>query len=397
VEKIKKIRGGGVKKAEKCVRLPADEHFHKGQAIEWWYFNGFLEGEGGGRGEEKAGRNGGSGKERGKGVGGCEGGGHKYSFMTCLFKAEKDKVNLSFLKLPVKTIYFSHSLLFDLTTGKVEKEVLPFVMLSEDSFKAEELKINYFYPLRTDYINYEISRFGEAMRLKTKWFDLVLDNKKPPLLEGGKGYIELPGKSTYYYSYSRMEAQGVVGKERVKGIAWHDKQWSTAGFMDDYWLWFSIQAEDGTDIVCFDYKGKKMATISYGEGDGCGIGGGHGGGGGGGVVGGGGRQKTLPVTFEPTGRAWESPGTGISYNLKWRIKVGGYVIETAPFMEDCEMRFGFINYWEGPLKVSVNGKPAKGFMEFLAKKGVSGITGMIEREVELAMGKMRKFKRFLVG
>ena len=314
------------KKTENKVVLPKDELPHDGQAIEWWYFNGFLKGK------------------------------HRYSFMTCLFKADKEKVNLKFLKLPVKTIYFSHSLLFDLDTGKIEKEVLPFVIMGKDNFDNGKLKINYFYPLRTEYFNYEITRIDEKIRLKTKYFDLMLEEKKRPLLEGGKGFIDLGTKSTYYFSYSNLEAKGYVKDDKVTGKAWHDKQWSEQGFMKDYWLWFSFQMEDNTEIVCFDYKGTKMATISYPDNS----------------------QETVPAEFNPQGRLWKSPRTDLKYQLSWNIKVKNFEIKTAPMMKDCEMSFGFINYWEGPLDVKINGKKAKGFMEFLSNQKTSKIKNLYE-------------------
>jgi predicted secreted hydrolase len=300
----------------KKIKLPEDEMPHKDQAIEWWYFNGFLEGE------------------------------KKYAFMTCLFKADGRRVNLPFLKIPVKDWYFSHTVLFDLSEKKVIKEVLPVVLISDDSFKRSELFVEYFLPLRTKFVNYEIARQKDKLRLKTGFFDLILKEKKKPLLEGGSGFIKLPGKSTYYYSYPNLEAGGFVGNERVKGKAWHDKQWSEEGFMNDPWLWFSIQLPNNTEIVCFNYKGKKMATISYPDN----------------------KQETKKVEFIPVGKEWKSR-RGIKYNLRWKIKIDGFDIETEPIMEDCEINFGIINYWEGPLQVKVNGKKAFGFMELVEDSG----------------------------
>lgn len=184
------------------------------------------------------------------------------------------------------------------------------------------------------------------MRIKTKYFDLMLHSNKSPLLEGGKGFINLGEKSTYYYSYSNMSANGFIGKEKVSGIAWHDKQWSNQGFTNDDWIWFSIQMTNNTEIVCFNYKGKKMATISYKNN----------------------KQKTYLAEFEPIGTGWTSKKTGLKYNLQWKIKIKNFIIETNPIIKNCEMSFGFINYWEGPLKVKVNGIEAKGFMEYLAKQ-----------------------------
>ena len=289
---------------------------HENQSIEWWYFNGFLKGK------------------------------KKYAFMTCLFKADGKNVNIPFLKIPAKDWYFSHTVLFDISEKKTIKEVLPIVFISKDSFKREDLFVNYFPPLKTRFVNYEIARQKDKIRLKTGYFDILLKEKKKPLLEGGNGFIELPGKSTYYYSYSNLEAEGFVGSEKVKGKAWHDKQWSKKGFMNDSWLWFSVQLENNTEIVVFDYKGKKMATISYPDN----------------------RQKTVKAEFKPIGKQWKSP-SGIDYFLEWKIKAGEFEILTKPIIKECEVNFGVINYWEGPLQVKVNGKKAVGFMELVPESG----------------------------
>jgi predicted secreted hydrolase len=73
------------------IKFPMDE-LHHDNIIEWWYFNGFLD-------TKK----------------------NKYAFMTCLFKADRKKVNLKFLKIPVKNIFFSHSLLYDLKKKTVQR------------------------------------------------------------------------------------------------------------------------------------------------------------------------------------------------------------------------------------------------------------------------------------
>jgi predicted secreted hydrolase len=307
---------------EKRVRLPEDELVHEWSAIEWWYFNGFLEGK------------------------------KKYAFMTCLFKADKEKVNLPFLKVPFKTIYFAHTLLYNLSEKKVVKEILPIVIVSEDSFTKEKLFINYTYLLRKKFFNYEIARADSGLHIKTRFFDLIAKEKKKPLLEGGKGFIDLGEKTTYYYTYPRLEVSGSVGGERVKGLAWHDKQWSKEGFMQDHWLWFSLQLSNNLDIVCFDYKGVKMATISHGNN----------------------KQETVPVEFISVGDEWKSPHTKMNYPLSWKIKVKDMIIETKPLIRDCEMNHGFISYWEGPVKIMLRGKKSFGFMELLSEQSRQSVT-----------------------
>lgn len=324
---------------KKEVRLPRDEMLHENQAIEWWYFNGFLEGKK-----------------------------NKYSFMTCLFKAEKDKVNLKFLKVPFKTVYFSHSLLYNLTEKKVEKEILPVVLVSTDSFKHPDLFINYFYPLRKDFFNYEISRHDDKLRIKTRFFDLLAKEMKKPLLVGGKGFIDFGEKSTYYYTYPCLEVKGLLNGEKVHGKAWHDKQWSDKGFMKDSWLWFSLQFNNNMQIVCFDYKGKKMATISYPNG----------------------KQETCDVKFSPLKNVWKSPTSEVKYNLSWEIRIKDMIIKTKPIIEDCEMNFGFLNYWEGPIELYFNGKKSFGFMEHLAEQR-STMFGMIKNEQQKIFKNIRNY------
>jgi len=305
---------------KKIINLPQDELPHSEQTIEWWYWNGHL-------------------KSKTK----------DYAFMTCLFKVNPQKINIKFLKLPVTTLYFSHTIAVDLKSKTVKKEILPAVIVSADSFKRSELFVNYFYPAKTSFINYEIRRTNKTTRLKTGFFDLNLEDEKPILLTSG-GFVDLGKKSTYYYSLPRLKATGIFNGEKVTGQAWHDHQWSEDGFMKDSWLWFSIQSKDGTDIVAFDYLGSKQATISLPNG----------------------QQQIMPVKFTPTNRPWKSPKTEITYQLNWQISIGDkYKIELKPKIKNCEVNFGSINYWEGPMTVSINGQPASGFMEYLSDQETS--------------------------
>jgi predicted secreted hydrolase len=327
---------------KKKIMLPKDELPHKDQAIEWWYFNGFLF-----KGKQKP----------------------THAFMTCLFKADKDKVNLKFLnKIPFKTIYFAHSLLYDLKTREVQKEVFPFVLVSEDSFSKPELFINYFFPIRKQFASYEIARYGKQLRIKTRFFDLWAQEQKKPLLEGGSGFLNLGNKTTYYYTYPNLKVSGFLQGKPVQGFAWHDKQWSAKGFMKDSWLWFSLQLSDNTQIVGFGYQGKKMATISYPNN----------------------RQETCEVSFIPRGKPWTSPKSKISYNLSWDIKIKNFHITTHPFAEDCEMNFGFLNYWEGPLEITCNGKKGYGFMEHLARQP-SSLIEKLSQEHEWIVNSLKSY------
>jgi predicted secreted hydrolase len=294
------------------IRLPKDESIHRNYDGEWWYFNGFLEGK------------------------------HRYAFMHCLFRMRGEKIKLPLLTLPIKELFFSHSILFDLTKRRIYRETLPVVIPSEDSFQKKDLFINYHYLFQKDLADYEIARRENILRIKNRFLDLSCTQTKSPLLEGGTGFVDLGKKKTYYYSYTNMKAVGYVGKDRVRGKVWHDRQWfnlNSAG--DDAWVWFSIQMADNTELVCANYKGRKYAYLLHPDN----------------------RQESCRVKFTPAGKVWKSPVSGLIYELEWEISIKNYTVRTRPIIKECEVNFGVVNYWEGPLEVLVNGKRERGFME----------------------------------
>jgi len=229
----------------KPISFPRDNKAHKA-IIEWWYFNGHL-------------------WDRDK---------NHYSFMDCLFKADTEKFNHPFLnKIPFKKdfgilspyIYFSHSVLSDVSGQKTYKDIQNISLVSTDSFSRPLLFVNYINPLIVrGYANHEISETSSFnFHVKTGNLDLRLESKKPPLLEGGRGYISLGSRKSYYYSLTDLFAKGeiTIGNKRieVEGKAWMDHQWANAAYSKnkDKWNWFSLQLDNRTDIMCVEYTDGK--------------------------------------------------------------------------------------------------------------------------------------------
>ncbi len=314
----------------KKLKFPRDEQAHK-NIIEWWYFNGNLE-------DSK---------------------GNDYAFMNCLFKADIKKVKIAFLKSPFKTSYFSHSLLSDIKNKKFYPEVNPLSLISTDSFSKPFLFINYASPSLKGYTNCVIESLGKGIyHLKTRDVDLVLSSVKKPLLEGGKGFINLDPEKTYYYSLTNLKTKGKIkikGKWiAVKGKSWMDHQWADVPYDRDKakWTWFSVQLQNNMELVCFEYdnslKKTYLASISYPDN----------------------RQKTFSdIKFKPLGKNWKSKKTGTIYPLSWEIQIpeAKLSLDVDALVDDQEINFGTINYFEGPLKVrgKLDGKTVagKGFME----------------------------------
>jgi predicted secreted hydrolase len=281
--------------------------------------------------------------------------------MNCFFKTDIKKVKIPFLsKLPLKILYFSHSIISDIKEKKSYPLINFISIISRDSFSKPLLFINYINPtVEKNYINCVIEETKKFVyRLKNENVDLELTSIKKPLLEGGNGYINLNHKKTYYYSLTNLKTKGKIKIKNkwidINGKSWMDRQWANESFSEDKWVWFSIQLNNKTEMVCFIYGDKEiktyLASISYPDNK---------------------QEHFKEFEIIPLGMEWTSPKTKAVYPLKWRIKAPSRDIdlEVVPLIKEQEMLFGSINYWEGPIKINglFNHKKVKGvgFMELV--------------------------------
>lgn len=348
-----------MKKKFTPIRFPRDGGAHPA-IIEWWYFNGRLSGADGG----------------------------DYAFMNCLFKTDPKRVKIPFLtKLPVKTLYFYHSLLTDIRHRKFYPRLEPAVIVSSDSFSKTLLSINHNSPLSLVNSGGQLEETAPFhYRLRDQSIDLELVAAKPPLLEGGRGFVELGKKSTYYYSLTDLKARGrmKVGKRwlEVAGQAWMDHQWADVAYSKDQWSWFSLQLDNDCEIIACEYiseydtpneKRLTMADIMTEKG----------------------RQiAAQAATIRPQGRAWISPKTRAAYPTSWLIEIPEKKIKlsvNAP-VTNQEMLYGTINYWEGPINISGhwNGRVVRGhgFMELAGYPADFAGVRLLESELQGALTKL---------
>src|SRR3989344_4304961 len=337
----------------KTLKFPQDEKLHD-SIIEWWYFNGHLKSEDG----------------------------NAYTFMDCLFKAKTKAVKIPFLSnLPKKIIYFSHSILSDIKNQKNYPVIDYLSMISKDSWTKPLLFVNYINPLIVGgYVNSAIEQTDlNQYRIKTENLDLNLTSIKQPLTEGGSGFLKLGNtKSTFYYSLTNLKTEGVIKVRdkwiKVTGKSWMDHQWADVSYTKDYWTWFSIQLENNIELVCFEYREKDnktyLASISNQNDQ---------------------QEHFKAVKLTPIGQAWKSKKTKAIYYLSWRIEVPAKNIDLVvkPLVEDQEIIFGTINYWEGP--ISVEGKfnnqsvKGQGFIELVGRHSQYGNLKFIREEISNRM------------
>lgn len=337
------------------ISFPRDEQAHDA-TIEWWYWNGHLH----------------------------DVEGNRYSFTNCLFRADVARAGIPFLKnLPLKGhlphAYFAHAVLSDITTQKTIKDAQHVVLLSRESFTKPLLYISYHDPLSlhdAPTVMEETAPF--AYHLASKHLDLTLASQKPPLLEAGTGYISVAGRESYYYSLTDLRVTGFVtinGKRvAVKGKAWMDHQWADVPYARDRWNWFSLQLNDGTDVMCVEYGAGEakdgLVDIVYPDGK---------------------TEHYKNPTLTPGTDVWQSPKTKATYPLSWDVVIpdADMRFNVRAAIPDQELLLVGMNYWEGPMEVSgtIAGAPVKGagFMELVGYPGdyhlLTAITDEIKKQI----------------
>jgi len=352
------------------IRLPHDMHPHN-SIVEWWYFNGHLT-------DKK---------------------GNVYSFMDCLFRVNIEKVQMPYLKNIFKYssrsgtfMTFAHSAVSDIAKRKNYKDVQNISLLSKDSFSRPLFYAQYINPLESigRFLVHEmVESAPNVFHLKTDRIDLVLESKKPPMLEGGKGFVTVCGRETFYYSHTHLETYGSikVGNEWIKvlGKSWMDHQWADEEYSKDKWTWFSVQLENGTDMMCIEYdNGKKkeyLVDILDKKGN---------------------ATHYSHALFSPGGKILRSKETYAEYPLSWEIDVpdGNIRLEISAILSDQEMIFGAINYWEGPTRIvaTIKNKKIKGvgFMELAGYPSDYNFLILEGKEInkKLKNGLSSQFKQF---
>ena len=200
---------------------------------------------------------------------------------------------------------------------------------------------------------------GSAVRLEASdaasglSLHLELRATKPLVAHGDRGLSpksDEPGNASYYVGYTRMAARGRIGTAEVGGEAWFDHEWSTSalGAGAVGWDWFSLQLDDGRELMHFQIRrdGAEIEPVSGGT-----------------LVERDGRTRRLSrdeVRIEVL-RRWTSPETGASYPSRWRLTLPaeGLDLVVEPWLDDQEMRTSFV-YWEGAVRVSGTARTSRG-------------------------------------
>lgn len=179
--------------------------------------------------------------------------------------------------------------------------------------------------------------------------DLTLTDRKGIILQGDRGYSRKgaePGNASLYYSQTRLESTGTVTVEGesipVTGLSWLDREISTSALSEGQvgWDWFSIQLDDGSELMLYTIRNKDGSAGEYSQGtfvapDGTTT-----------------PLKREDFTISPEA-TWRSPHSKGVYPSQWRVQVPGQNIDlrVEPLLADQELQVSVV-YWEGAVRIT---------------------------------------------
>jgi predicted secreted hydrolase len=297
--------------------FPADHGPHPDFETEWWYFTGNLE----------------------------SGEGRRFGFQLTFFRraitAEETKRESAWA---TRQLYFAHFTVSDVegrrfhsferfargALGLAEANAAPFRVATEGWQAASSGES--LFPLRL------AAKEGEVS------LELELEDAQGWVAHGERGLSrkgEGEGKASYYYSYPRLPARGKIAIAcqafAVKGEAWLDREWSTSVLAEGQqgWDWFSLQLEDGRELMLFQLRRRDGSRDPFSAGTLVAVDGSS--------------QSLAAGDFELEPReTWKSPRSGAVYPIRWRLALPrhGLELETKALLEDQELDVSF-SYWEG--------------------------------------------------
>lgn len=193
--------------------------------------------------------------------------------------------------------------------------------------------------------------------------ELMLTPVKPVVLQGDNGLSrksDAPGNASYYYSIPRLSTQGELRVDgtrfAVHGLSWMDREWSTSALGEEQsgWDWFSLQLDDGYDLMFYRLRRKDGSVDVHSTGtlidaDGNAV-----------------RLGPRDVHAQVLSR-WRS-ADGVTYPARWRIRIPSAQldVEVQPVVADQELHAS-VRYWEGAVDIhgSHRGRAVqgRGYME----------------------------------
>lgn len=331
----------------RILTLPDDHVSHPEYKLEWWYYTGNLDGP----------------DQR------------RFGYQLTFFRIGVNPAPAGGSRWAVRDLFMTHFALTDVTERRYRfRERLNragpgWAGSATDAYHVwnEEWSVT-LEPSGVHHLRAESDEFG---------IDLLLQERDPPVLHGSDGFSRkgsAEGNASYYYSLTRLPTRGSIELDGhrfdVTGQSWMDHEFGTTFLEPNQvgWDWFSIQLDDGRDLMVFQLRctdgsidPRSSGTLVEPDRS---------------IV-----RIARDAGFRLTpGRIWRSPLSGARYPVGWNVRIAQPAVDLAvtAAVDDQELRAGQssgVTYWEGVIDVegTVSGRPTagRGYLEMTGYTGPS--------------------------
>ena len=307
------------------LSFPRDHAAHPDHRIEWWYYTGNLRAADG----------------------------RRFGYQLTFFRFGVDRQPVNPSRWAVRDLYMAHFAVTDVEQAAHHvAERLNRAGVGWAGASTETLHVwNDGWSVTLDEGGTPVHRLTAAGDDGGLALELRLDAAGPPVLHGVNGFSRKgseAGNASHYYSLTRMRTTGrlVVDGEaiEVEGSSWMDHEFGTS-FLEPAqagWDWFSIQLDDGTDLMVYVMRRTDGARDRHSSGT---------------LVSAAGIAPLRVDDYRLTpGRRWTSPASGAAYPVTWRIEIPphGIALEVTAAVDAQELETGQstgVTYWEGAIDV----------------------------------------------
>jgi predicted secreted hydrolase len=331
--------------AEYRYVFPQDHGSHEDYGIEWWYYTGNV--------ETKAGR--------------------RFGYQLTFFRVGVVRTPTNPSRWAVRNLYMAHFAISDIES----KTFHAFERINRAGINWAGADTATYRVWNEDW---ESRLDGDDHLLKARDGDCELELRlapaKPATIHGENGISQKgpsSGNASHYYSLTRLLTSGrlVVDGESfdVTGTSWMDHEFGTS-FLEEAqtgWDWFSIQLNDGRELMLFEIRRRDGSIDPRSSGT---------------LIEKDGRALHLPFAdFKLASRdAWRSEASGATYPTTWTIELPRYGLRlnvNAAFADQelRAMESTGVTYWEGSVQVSGTSSDqvvkGRGYLEMTGYAGQS--------------------------
>ena len=328
------------------LAFPRDHAAHPDYRIEWWYYTGTLYTQEG----------------------------RRFGYQLTFFRVGVDAAPVNPSQWSVRDLHMAHFAITDVGRGvhrvaeRLNRAGVGWAGASTDSLDVWNEDWRVTATQRVHRLQAMDSNENGHLLL-----DLELESDTVPVLHGQQGFSqkgEDVGNASHYYSFTRLPTRGrleVDGEAfEVTGTSWMDHEFGSSFLEADQagWDWFSIQLNDGTDLMVYTLRDsdgrtdvRSSGTVVTSEG----------------IT----HLESTDVSLLPR-RRWTSLVSGAAYPVDWRIDIPsiGLQLDISAVLDAQELvtaQSTGVTYWEGAVDavgthdgVSVSGE---GYLEMTGYAG----------------------------